>query len=293
MRKKPDRTMTCPGCGLRIDVSSLEPGSKTECACGRTLLVPGSPREAGKLSCPGCGAPLSADLHVCPWCRAGLQTVYCPKCFGMNFKGARFCGACGEKLERQAVDLARETPFKCPRCGDSLARHINAGCLLHVCGACGGVWVDSETMTGLCEGKDKAAVRRIALPFDEVRRAAGIEEKVTYVSCPVCGSKMNRFNFGKLSGVIVDMCRDHGTWFDKGEIQHCVEFVLSGGLDKAARREQEELKGKIEHLKSMAGGMGSGRTYTAKGARVDPVLGSGGAAEGFIVQLLRALLELL
>jgi Zn-finger nucleic acid-binding protein len=51
---------------------------------------------------------------------------------------------------------------------------------------------------------------------------------------------MNRKNFGGMSGVVVDVCKKHGTWFDEGELPRVLEFVASGGLERAKRREDEE-----------------------------------------------------
>jgi len=65
---------------------------------------------------------------------------------------------------------------------------------------------------------------------------------VQYVSCPLCHTSMNRVNFGKVSGVIVDVCRDHGTWFDPGELTTVVAFAASGGLAKTRAREAQEQK---------------------------------------------------
>ena len=52
---------------------------------------------------------------------------------------------------------------------------------------------------------------------------------------------MHRVNFGKCSGVIVDICRPHGTWFDANELHHIVEFIRAGGLEQARSREKAEL----------------------------------------------------
>ena len=35
---------------------------------------------------------------------------------------------------------------------------------------------------------------------------------------------MNRVNLARCSGVIVDICRAHGTWFDREELSRIVEF---------------------------------------------------------------------
>jgi Zn-finger nucleic acid-binding protein len=45
---------------------------------------------------------------------------------------------------------------------------------------------------------------------------------------------MARMNFGKRSGVIVDACRMHGTWFDAGELESVLEFVAAGGMPAQA-----------------------------------------------------------
>ena len=52
---------------------------------------------------------------------------------------------------------------------------------------------------------------------------------------------MNRMNFGRLSGTIVDVCRGHGTFLDRGELHQVVQFILEGGLDRARQAEREQL----------------------------------------------------
>ena len=50
---------------------------------------------------------------------------------------------------------------------------------------------------------------------------------------------MNRKLFAAGAGVIVDVCRAHGTFFDAGELPAIIEFVMQGGLEKAQRKELE------------------------------------------------------
>jgi hypothetical protein len=52
---------------------------------------------------------------------------------------------------------------------------------------------------------------------------------------------MNRMNFGRLSGTVVDVCRGHGTFLDRGELHQVVRFILEGGFDRVRRIEREEL----------------------------------------------------
>jgi hypothetical protein len=43
-----------------------------------------------------------------------------------------------------------------------------------------------------------------------------------------------------MSGVIVDVCKKHGTWFDLGELPRVLAFVAAGGLERSRRRTAEE-----------------------------------------------------
>jgi Zn-finger nucleic acid-binding protein len=61
-------------------------------------------------------------------------------------------------------------------------------------------------------------------------------DAVMYLPCPLCHNPMNRVNFGRVSGVIVDVCRDHGTWFDGGELTRVVAFVGHGGMARMRAR---------------------------------------------------------
>lgn len=79
---------------------------------------------------------------------------------------------------------------------------------------------------------------RLALPD----RSRFHEQAVKYLNCPVCQKVMNRQQFGRMSGVIVDTCKQHGVWFDGGELHAVVQFVTRGGLERARERELQELK---------------------------------------------------
>ncbi len=52
---------------------------------------------------------------------------------------------------------------------------------------------------------------------------------------------MNRVNFAHCSGVIVDVCKEHGTWFDADELRRIVEFIRAGGLVTTRAREKQQI----------------------------------------------------
>jgi Zn-finger nucleic acid-binding protein len=50
---------------------------------------------------------------------------------------------------------------------------------------------------------------------------------------------MNRANFSDRSGIIIDVCRGHGTWFDREELRRVVEFIRAGGVEATRARDLE------------------------------------------------------
>jgi Zn-finger nucleic acid-binding protein len=87
-------------------------------------------------------------------------------------------------------------------------------------------------------------VKQLASPTRVQRRRFELsaEEKVKYVPCPACKNLMNRSNYGRRSGVVIDTCRNCGVWLDNNELNRILQFVESGGLEDARAMEEEEKK---------------------------------------------------
>lgn len=115
------------------------------------------------------------------------------------------------------------------------------------CGGCRAMWIDSATFQQICADHDTQVA--VMQQYAAVARKAAAGD-VKYRRCVACGTVMNRLNFGRLSGTIVDVCR-HGTFLDAGELQAIVAFIQSGGLDRARQLKIDELKEKEEHLRAM------------------------------------------
>lgn len=112
---------------------------------------------------------------------------------------------------------------------------------LSECTKCEGLWTDTATLHQICADQEKqSAILGGAIPLPAAQGRP--LEKVVYVPCPICAKLMNRVNFAKCSGVIVDVCQAHGTWFDKEELRRLVEFIRSGGLLEAREKEIAELE---------------------------------------------------
>lgn len=193
---------------------------------------------AETLNCPMCGAPASADSSRCEHCGARLATVACPRCFGLVFEGAKFCSHCGSPVNR--IELAETKPLPCPRCRTKMASVLVGPSKVQECPKCEGLWVDNATFEEICTNTEKqAAVLAIAVT---VPRESIDIEKVCYLPCPSCRKLMNRVNFSRCSNVVVDICKPHGTWFDRDELRKVVEFIRAGGIEKARALDVEDLE---------------------------------------------------
>lgn len=128
-------------------------------------------------------------------------------------------------------------------------RQIDLGsAALLECEACFGLWVDAETFEHLCADREAQAA---VLHRWENPVARDADLRVRYRPCVRCGTMMNRLNFGKVSGVVVDVCKGHGTFLDAGELHQIVGFIRGGGLDRARERQLEDLKDEQARLRSL------------------------------------------
>ena len=60
---------------------------------------------------------------------------------------------------------------------------------------------------------------------------------------------MNRSNFARASGVIIDICKQHGIWFDAGELPKIIEFIQKGGMEIARQREKMAIRDERDRLR--------------------------------------------
>jgi len=109
------------------------------------------------------------------------------------------------------------------------------------CERCHGLWLDVRSFESICASREQqAAVLGGASPAPH--NTAQDDLPVRYVPCPRCAQLMNRVNFARCSGVIVDVCKGHGTWFDREELTRIVEFIREGGLEASRRKEKSHIE---------------------------------------------------
>jgi len=189
------------------------------------------------LHCPNCGAAADPQAGRCPYCRARLATVSCPQCFALMFQGSRFCPHCGTRFSKSAAEPSSST---CPACRGALERITLGDVSLLECRACDGVWIAASDFERICADREAraAVLARPRPPSPGLTR----QTSVHYRPCLVCGKMMNRVNFGRVSGTVIDLCRGHGAFLDSGELHAIATFIMEGGLDRARQREKEDLQ---------------------------------------------------
>jgi Zn-finger nucleic acid-binding protein len=200
----------------------------------------------------------------------------------MIFVGSKHCPRCGAAAVVPTTTAAEE--IQCPRCKVRMKSVVIGSTNVSECEHCLGLWLNVAAFEKICADREQqSAVLGTAspAPTSAVRETS----KVNYVPCPQCSQLMNRINFARCSGVIVDVCKGHGTWFDRDELSHIVEFIRGGGLEESRNREKEDIK--EERLKLLEQQRIEARRSILTGRDVDEqrIMGVG-AARGLMKFLL-------
>jgi Zn-finger nucleic acid-binding protein len=202
----------------------------------------------GAYHCPNCGAAAAPESIRCAYCSSTLATQICASCYGAIFTGMKHCPWCGSQAT--AVLPVKSADLKCPRCSVNLMLVRARAEILHECESCGGLWLGKETLEKICrEKEEQEAVLNLELEIERREPPGTHRQTRVYIPCPVCLKLMNRNNFARCSGIVIDWCKAHGTWLDRDELKNIVMFIQGGGLKKARRREYARLEEERRHLR--------------------------------------------
>jgi Zn-finger nucleic acid-binding protein len=198
-------------------------------------------------NCPNCGAAAASDSPSCRYCGSPLAVRVCYSCYGAISVGMRHCPHCGAEALTSKSDQNKS--LQCPRCEGNLIPQAVGKHTLLVCNQCGGLWADKDGFQDICtkEEEQEAVLAFQSEPLEQAPAPAR-KSRRAYMPCPDCGKLMNHKNFSG-SGVVLDWCRDHGSWFDRQELQRIVEFIRKGGMRKARERELSQLKERESQLR--------------------------------------------
>lgn len=257
------KLLLCPSCNRQFDATRLAVGRRFRCRCGVAIDVPViDSRDAAVVRCASCGAAREEGSKACGYCSSDftiheqdLETT-CPSCFALISNKARFCHHCATAIAPEEV-AADPTERVCPACGDGRFLHSrplgDTRLTVLECGVCAGLWLGAEAFRVLEDGARKiapAVADPVALRKEANARARPpLKGGPAYRPCPLCLKLMNRVNFERVSGVLLDRCRDHGFWFDATELDAVLRFIKLGGGRVSDEREQEEARARASQLR--------------------------------------------
>lgn len=150
---------------------------------------------------------------------------------------------------------------------------------------CCGLFIDGEDLGDIISAQEER------IGPESVQGTGGAPaitavEPVVYLRCPTCEKTMNRVNYGRCSGVIIDHCREHGFWLDSGELERIARFVASGGLLKTYRRQVEDAKAEERRQRSSTDPMAAQMRYDVWGKKEPDRAGEAGGLLGKLIDLL-------
>jgi Zn-finger nucleic acid-binding protein/ribosomal protein L40E len=251
--------VACPQCKRQYDASSRAIGSRFRCYCGAAVTVQ-QPKghDAAVVRCSSCGAPRAEGSTSCRYCGSDftiheqdLDTV-CPRCFARVSDRAKFCHYCGITLRPESPAIEK-TELGCPACGEATVlshRQVGDVAVLE-CRRCGGFWLGAHVLEELIEKASQGVEVgdfRLRGPVPTAPGEPCQQLGPLYRKCPVCAKLMHRDNYAHRSGVIIDVCKDHGVWFDVDELARILDWVRSGAKAEVDRRDATE----AEHQEKMA-----------------------------------------
>lgn len=175
------------------------------------------------MKCNSCGGSLPPKSDICRYCGSLNDT---------DLRGLHF-----------NTTNETETNRVCPRCETKL-QTINLGIdgkfYIERCSRCLGIFFDPGELERVIE----TSVTNV-IDVDHHKLNALIDERqksnhpVSYIKCPVCRNLMNRKRYGSRSGVISDVCKEHGVWLDGGELGTLLRWSKAGGQIHAGNRTEE------------------------------------------------------
>ncbi len=162
---------------------------------------------------------------------------YCGKDINIQYM---ICPLCGGQLDDDAQSI---NPL-CPRCKVPLEIQVHDEEKYNFCPRCNGLWLDRSEFQHATRQSDVYKKE----DTDKGYLREPVKDSPVYLPCVRCGKLMNRKNFARISGVIIDECGRHGVWLDPRELEKIRHFIADGGLEKCQDMAIEETRNQLRDL---------------------------------------------
>jgi len=120
--------------------------------------------------------------------------------------------------------------MNCPRCAVPLTAQQAERLLMHCCFQCGGLFLDGVTSKRVVDALDPLAIEASNHAAKNARATVATD---AIAPCPACSKPLDRMPIPAAS-VTVDVCREHGVWFDRDELHRVVSAVAPSATPAAA-----------------------------------------------------------
>lgn len=114
--------------------------------------------------------------------------------------------------------------ISCPRCEIALKKAR----LGLICRKCDGCWLKFDELDKALGAKDEE-LASWGLKNTLVPDKTSVDLSFS-ISCPICTEKLRRFPYLVDSGVLVDVCKQHGMWLDDGELGAIRSYLQYTGV---------------------------------------------------------------
>ena len=183
--------------------------------------------------CKKCGAPLEGI--TCKYCGMrndiNLQEIH--EYTLKTPETLRICPTC--KIPLQTIDLQTDEKF-----------------LVERCHKCHGLFFDLNELQALIHLTVKHSYEVDYKKLHDGIQNPLTKDEIIYKKCPVCSKFMQRRNYEKTSGVIIDVCFKHGIWLDAGELKRIYEWAKAGGMHHSKEQEKNRMLREVHYQKEQS-----------------------------------------
>jgi Zn-finger nucleic acid-binding protein len=180
--------------------------------------------------CKHCSAPLPSSSIICEYCGVRNDIELQPKINRGLPKSKRMCPDCMVYLD--SIDIGENDRF-----------------IIEKCERCYGLFFDINELETLLKQSVESTYWINPKKLHSLQQHPLHKDTVLYRKCPECSKIMQRKNYMNKSGVIMDVCMEHGIWLDAGELKQIQEWIALGGKqvsEEMAKTEEEAKSKKVD-----------------------------------------------
>ncbi|MHC4410409.1 MAG: hypothetical protein ACYS0F_15575 [Planctomycetota bacterium] len=233
--------MLCPGCGNEIDAGQECP----VCASRRERRKTNVERLETSL-CPSCGNTIYgiAPCAVCnadraPRRRGEQRRTLCGGC-GNEIDAGEECTICSSGRGGKRRRKGPEGVVACIGCELPMEEQDWDGVAVRMCPSCQAMLFPpsalERVLNKLRDSAEHIDYAEVVREFRDRHKTQRVAKSIRYKHCPVCDEMMVRRNYANASGIILDVCGDHGHWVDQNAFAELSDWVTRGGDQLANRR---------------------------------------------------------